>query len=146
VMQVGSRRGVVPSLAPERHAPHGAHVHRILLVEDSSDLREAMGAVLTTEGYEVDIARDGDEALSRLRAGPRPCMILLDLFMPVMDGRQFRAEQRSDPALARIPVIVVSADDKLAEAARTLGVAHWLTKPVDLNALLALPARCCDAV
>ena len=83
----------------------------ILLVEDDELLRGAMKMVLEWEGYRVACAGDGREALDYLRAGERPALILLDLMLPGLDGWQFRREQRGDPALAAVPVVVVSALD-----------------------------------
>ncbi len=70
-----------------------------------------MKMVLEWEGYRVDCAGDGRQALDYLRAGGRPAVILLDIMLPVLDGRQFRQEQRRDPDLADVPVVVVSALD-----------------------------------
>jgi CheY-like chemotaxis protein len=84
---------------------------RILLVEDDELLRGAMKMVLEWEGYRVACAGDGREALAYLRGGGRPALILLDVMLPGMDGRQFREEQRRDPALVGVPVVVISALD-----------------------------------
>ena len=86
----------------------------ILLVEDDELLRGAMKMVLEWEGYRVACAGDGREALDFLRAGETPALILLDVMLPVLDGWQFRREQRRDPELAAIPVVVVSALDLAA--------------------------------
>ena len=86
----------------------------ILLVEDDELLRGAMQMVLEWEGYRVACAGDGREALDFLRAGETPALILLDVMLPVLDGWQFRREQRRDPELAAIPVVVVSALDLAA--------------------------------
>ena len=83
----------------------------ILLVEDDDILREAMKMVLEWEGYRVACAGDGREALDYLRGGERPALIVLDVMLPVLDGVQFREEQRRDPDLADVPVVVVSALD-----------------------------------
>jgi CheY-like chemotaxis protein len=81
----------------------------VLLVEDDELLRGAMRLVLEWEGYRVDCAGDGRQALDYLRAGERPALILLDVMLPVLGGWRFRREQRRDPGLAAIPVVVVSA-------------------------------------
>src|SRR4051794_37746057 len=81
----------------------------VLLVEDNDATREAVSLILESDGYQVMTAANGRKALDRLRGGARPDLILLDLMMPVMDGWQFRAEQRRDQVLADIPVIVCSA-------------------------------------
>jgi CheY-like chemotaxis protein len=97
----------------------GKSATTILLVEDDPATRGAMKMVLEWEGYRVDCAANGQEALSRLLAGERPGIVLLDLNMPVMDGRQLRSEMGRDPALASIPVVTVSAarDAELVEGA-----------------------------
>ena len=94
--------------------------------------------VLRALGYDVATAANGQEALDQLRSGPGlPSLILLDLMMPVMDGWQFRDEQKQDPALSAIPVVVVSADGRVDEKASALGAAAYLRKPVEIEDLLA---------
>lgn len=114
----------------------------VMLVEDDVDVREAVADTLEDGGYDVIAARHGQEALELLRNGSaRPCVILLDLMMPVMDGWQFRAEQRKDPAIADIPVVALSAHGGLYE----LGAADHLRKPVQLRALMDAVARFCPS-
>jgi CheY-like chemotaxis protein len=108
----------------------------ILVVEDNADVRSAMTRLLQAAGYRVTSAADGREALQCLRREP-PAVILLDLAMPVMTGWQFRAEQQHDPALATIPVVVVSAEEGLSRIAGALGAAGHVPKPVDVDALLS---------
>jgi two-component system, chemotaxis family, chemotaxis protein CheY len=113
------------------------HRHGFLLVDDDADTREALLILLEGEGYEGFGAANGREALDLLRRGFRPCMILLDLAMPEMDGLGFRRAQLSDPELAAIPVVVVSAGASSKEAeARRLGMATFLRKPMDLEAFI----------
>ena len=104
----------------------------ILLVEDDDILRGAMQLVLEWEGYRVACAGDGRQALDYLRAGGRPALILLDVMLPVLGGWRFRREQRRDPGLAAIPVVVVSA---LESAACPDADAH-VRKPFDPQQLL----------
>ena len=87
-----------------------------------------MRAVLELEGYGVQCAADGQEALDNLRHEERPALILLDLHMGGMDGWQFRDEQRKDGALAPIPVVVVSGTDDVSGSAQSLGAAGYLNK------------------
>jgi len=108
---------------------------RILLVEDNRDLREALGAVLEDAGYDVAFAPNGKAALDLLRKGVAPAVILLDLAMPVMSGWAFRRRQAADPALAAIPVIVLSADPRAASLADSPGIRDVLAKPVDIEVL-----------
>jgi len=118
-------------------------IHSVLLVEDDAELHEAMAAILDAEGYRVIGARDGQEAIDRLREGVRPSVIILDLMLPRKDGRQFRAEQLADPRLAEIPVIAYSGDTRVADAARDLRVRHWFSKPVNFGAMLEAIATFC---
>ena len=116
---------------------------RILIVEDDPDLRGALAAILEDAGYSIVEAEHGGEALAHLRSGMAFCLIVLDLFMPEMNGWAFRAEQTRDPQLAPIPVVVISADSKSAERAKALGVVTALTKPVDVDRLLQVLGQHC---
>jgi two-component system, chemotaxis family, chemotaxis protein CheY len=113
----------------------------ILLVEDDIDVREALAEALRDQGYAVDTAVDGVHALERLRGGARPGVILLDLMMPRMDGVEFRTAQRADPALAHLPVVLLSADARMGEKARVLDVQGAIRKPIDLAQLTAAIER-----
>jgi len=114
----------------------------VLVVDDNIEVRQAFASLLEGEGYCVAEADDGVAALRLLREGAiHPCLIVLDLMMPRMTGWDFRAEQSRDARLARIPVLVVSADPLASQAAH-LGAAV-LTKPADPNHLLELVARHC---
>ena len=116
----------------------------VLIVEDDLDTREMLGRFLELEGFRVETAENGREALERLEAGPRACVILLDLMMPVMDGWQFRREQIRRAALAKIPVIVVSAAGR--ERFEHIEANAYLSKPVDLEELLARIDEYCRRV
>ncbi|WP_437678663.1 response regulator [Sorangium sp. So ce131] len=117
----------------------------ILIVEDDLDIRSILSQLLLLEGYDVEEAADGAEALSMLRRRMPPALILLDLMMPVMDGWQLRAELQRDPALADIPVVIVSADVRAEREAPRLGVAGLLKKPLQVEPLLELVHRICGA-
>jgi CheY-like chemotaxis protein len=117
--------------------------HFILLVEDDEATRTAMALALELQGYTVTAVANGQEALDRLRAAGRPCLILLDLMMPVMDGWQFRRELAQDPALADIPVVIVSADGTVPQKAAALGATDYLQKPVEVDQLLVTVQRHC---
>ena len=108
----------------------------VLLLEDNADVREMMATALKLAGHTVVPAADGSEALRLLKDGLRPRLILLDLMMPVMDGWAFRAALEQDPALTRIPVVVVSAvGDDMLEKVRA--AAH-VPKPIDIDHLLEI--------
>lgn len=116
----------------------------VLIVEDDYDIREVLAEVLRDEGYEVTGASNGKEAIEVLANGlSKPKLILLDLMMPVMSGWQFVAEQRKVPALASIPVVVVSADGNLQAKAESLNASGCLRKPIEIDTLLALVERYC---
>ncbi len=117
---------------------------RILVVEDDSDLRRSLAEVLEDEGCEVACATDGVDALRQLEGRAAPAAILLDLTMPGMDGWTFRSRQRSDPRLAAIPTVVISAaygsdPRNVAE----LAPAAFLSKPFDLGTLIDALKRVC---
>jgi CheY-like chemotaxis protein len=114
---------------------------RILLVEDDDEIREALTDVLEQQGYLVEGARNGREALELLHDHEAPRLILLDLMMPVMDGWQFRHAQLEDPMIARIPVVVLSAMTNLRTRTADLHAAECLAKPVDVAYLLEAVSR-----
>jgi CheY-like chemotaxis protein len=115
----------------------------ILIVEDDDDIREALTQILELEGYVVREAANGREALDISAREPIPSLILLDLMMPVMDGWQFRAEQLKDPRLAKVPVVVISADASVHEKVASFGAASVLPKPISLDRLLRAVETLC---
>lgn len=116
---------------------------RVLLVEDDADIQDAIAGVLRDEGYQVDVAGDGDEALARLQAiDSIPDVILLDLGLPLMGGRAFSAAKRNTPA-ASIPVVILSGAADIRECAIELDAAAFLAKPMDLGDLIDTVARVC---
>jgi CheY-like chemotaxis protein len=118
--------------------------HRILVVDDDAEIRHTIIEVLEDAGYVAVGASDGLEALAQLRdPQDRWCVVLLDLMMPNMDGRAFRAEQLQDPALSPIPVVIVSAMSDVAEAAAELNVSAHMTKPITLERLVSVVDRFC---
>lgn len=118
--------------------------HRILVIDDDPDIRETLIEVLEDAGHETLAAANGNEALRTLRTTESPpCLILLDLMMPIMDGRTFREEQLKDPALAAIPVVVLSAFRDAADTANELSAQAHLPKPVSLDALMRVVDTYC---
>jgi CheY-like chemotaxis protein len=114
----------------------------VFIVEDDVDTREMIGRFLELEGFAVETAANGRQALDRLDAGARACVILLDLMMPVMDGWEFRRQQVGHAAFAKIPVIVFSAAGR--ERMRQIDANDYLAKPVDLDELLQRVSRFCS--
>ncbi|MFL5308395.1 MAG: response regulator [Polyangia bacterium] len=113
----------------------------ILVVDDDVEIRESLSDLLSDEGHRVRAAANGKEALELLRQIPAPCMILLDLMMPVMNGWQFVTEAAGDPALSAIPVwIITAAGDGHPPPP---GVSGVLRKPFRLRELLDVVERHC---
>lgn len=119
----------------------------VLVVDDNPALRQAYGMFLESLGHGVAAAPDGREAMALLRDGLRPDLILLDLSMPTMTGWEFRAAQRADPELDRIPVIVLSAEEIGRADIDTLGCCGVLRKPSPAETITAAldRARLCKA-
>lgn len=118
----------------------------VLVIEDDRDIREIVMETLADEGYGTMAAANGREALDQLRSGgPLPGVILLDIMMPIMDGRTFRAKQLEDPELAKIPVVVMTADADVATIAAELQASLHLKKPVSLEQLFAVARKFCGA-
>lgn len=123
--------------------PNSASSKRILVVEDDAIIRDLMHQVLRFEGYEVDLAENGRVALNFLEAlnHPRPCVIILDLMMPVMNGWELLEALRSKSEIAQIPVIVVTAfDEKMHQFT---GATEVFRKPVNMEQLLNSIDRLC---
>ena len=108
----------------------------ILVVDDDHTVRDALSDLLEVLGYRVVAASDGLHALELLRTGCRPFIVLLDLAMPGMDGRQFRDALRNDTRFNDLLVVVITAAPN--QRAEALGVAEVLEKPVPLERLLHL--------
>ncbi len=128
--------------SPSDPTPSSLAPKHVLVVEDNEATREAFAMILSSVGYRVSTADNGQLALDCLRT-ERPSVILLDLMMPIMDGYQFREAQRRDEELAHIPVIVCSALNEAHARAGTLHADDYLKKPVDVDALLEAVRRLC---
>jgi adenylate cyclase len=120
------------------------HTHRVLVVDDDQWMRDAMVETLAAAGCEVVGAYNGTEGLRRLDTEAHPCVIFLDLRMPEMDGRQFMDELHRRPALAPVPVVVITGYGT-AQEAQALGAVDWLKKPFMFDRLPDLVARHCGA-
>lgn len=116
---------------------------RVLAIEDDEDIRYVITETLADEGYEVRAVGDGHAALAIL-AGWRPDVILLDLLLPDLDARAFRAAQGAGGLGADVPLVVVSASRDAADLAAELGAVAALAKPFDVEDLLATVARAAD--
>ena len=113
----------------------------VLVVEDDFDIRESIKDFLEIEKFSVLTASNGQEALDVLKAAPKPCLVLLDMMMPIMDGREFLDIVMKDAVLAPIPVFVISA---VATKDNTLGSVGFIKKPADLNLILKMVQDYCS--
>ncbi len=114
----------------------------VLIVEDDPDIRQSLKDAIDLEGFKTLEAANGVEGLQALHRADRPCLVLLDLMMPVMNGWDFLKAMRSDDLLATVPVLVVTAFSRAPESSDN--VVKVLKKPVDLEALLKFVHRHCD--
>ena len=120
--------------------------HSVMVVDDDLDIRAALIDVLQDNGFHAVGAVNGKDALDQLHATPqeqKPCLIVLDLMMPVMDGVTFRAEQLKSPEIASIPVVVVTAYREIADQA-LMKITDYLRKPLNIDDLITAVRRYCD--
>jgi CheY-like chemotaxis protein len=115
----------------------------VLVVDDDSEITAGLQKVLEDYGFIAIAAANGRDALAYLRREEPPCLVLLDLYMPVMSGAEFRAEQLKDERLAAIPVAILTGDSWVELRARELNVDRYLKKPVQIDQLLGLVERYC---
>jgi CheY-like chemotaxis protein len=116
----------------------------VMIVEDDEDIRADLTAILRVKGFSVEESANGRDALARLRGGARPCLIVLDLMMPVMNGWELRDAMRADAALKSIPVVVVSGAGRISDQeSAALQPTAVLVKPFELSQLLELVGRYC---
>lgn len=111
---------------------------RILIVEDSPDIQSLLASFLNGDGYLVECASNGHDALKMLHASQTlPDLILLDLMMPEMDGFEFRRASESHPDIALIPIVVMTADGDIQAKATQIKAHGYLKKPfVSLDTIL----------
>ena len=116
----------------------GVQPQRLLVVEDDLALAKVLQLRLQIEGFEVDVARDGAEAIDAVRA-QRPDLVVCDLMMPVMDGVEFTRAVKADPQLNAIPILILTAlkSDREIDELRRLGAEAFASKPYDGKALTA---------
>ena len=120
-----------------RHHRHRAQP-AVLVVEDDEDTAACVGEVLATAGFTSHKAANGMAALNYLAAHPAPSLILLDLYMPIMDGRRMMQVLQSEPKWRRIPVVLVTADPDAKRRAVELHATAYLKKPVQDQDLLTM--------
>ena len=108
---------------------------RVLVVDDDPDLAAICSLILESEGYETTVARNGVEAYDRLSA-TRVDAILLDVMMPAMDGLTVCRLVKGDPATEQVPIIVMSASERLREQATLCHADAVLPKPFNIDDLV----------
>jgi len=113
----------------------------VLVVEDDAGISALLKTILETEGYEVTSARNGQEALQFLDAGAIPCLILLDLEMPVMNGWELKGKLAADPRFRDIPVAVMSASEERLNSFH--GSLRRLKKPFHVKDLIRAVGEHC---
>lgn len=113
---------------------------RILLIEDDKELQDLIKEALELEGFKVFTANNGREGLNLLATNPAPCLILLDLIMPVMNGWEFMEELNNDLLLSTIPVVIVSGLENKSENDKSYA---FIPKPIDLEKLLIIVHKYC---
>ena len=134
----GARAVASVSRRPRVGAPSMDAPLSILVVDDEPDIRETLAEALCDGGRRVATARDGNDALAKLDSLESPCVVLLDLMMPAMDGRATLKALRGETSTAGIPVVLMSAASDDARELTPLGAAGVIAKPFDP---LTLPAR-----
>ncbi len=110
----------------------------ILIVDDEPDIRDSLAEFFQDEGYAVVTAPDGAAALEALATGQLPCVVILDLLMPILDGNEMYERMRSDPRYCAVPVIISTSDPRRAPS----GVLT-MKKPVSLMRLLSAVRQYC---
>jgi CheY-like chemotaxis protein len=131
------------AISADRYSPRvPAPLGRVLVVDDDAVIRQLISVNLEMEGFEVDTAVDGLDALEKVRAG-QPDLVTLDIMMPRMDGWEAAAALREDPLTASVKVVLLSARAQEADLRRGegIGVDAYLTKPFDPNELILTVRR-----
>ncbi len=113
---------------------------RVLVAEDDADIRRALAFFLEAEGYEVLQAADGHEAIRHVRERS-PFLVLMDRWMPGLNAEGYCRERTRDPHLAKVPVVLLSADSEARRVADELGAQGVLSKPISFDALLTTVER-----
>ncbi len=116
----------------------------VLVVEDDDSLGTILTAVLQDQGYAVARVSNGREALHRMATGRPPCLILLNLVMPVMNGWDLREQLKKVPELAEIPVVVLSGVTHLEKQAASLGATDSFTKPYNIKMVVETVRQYCQ--
>jgi CheY-like chemotaxis protein len=117
----------------------GGGSHTVLVVDDEPGVCEILKDILEDEGYAVGVASDGRQALDLLRDLPeKPCVVILDLIMPVLDGNAVYRAMKADPGLADIPILITTSDPSRAPSGALI-----MRKPVGVDLLLDTIRKYC---
>lgn len=123
-------------------APHDRH--NVLVIDDFAETRDAIVSMLVAKGFDAIGAESGPMALDYFQAGMRPCVVLLDVRMPDMDGWHVWERMKAHHEMARTPVVILSADHADDKRARAVGIREFLRKPVDARVLLDAVEKYCE--
>lgn len=118
--------------------------HRVLVVDDFEATREAIVSMLASKGFDAIGAASGPIALDLFQAGMRPCVVLLDVRMPGMEGWEVWERMKAHPELESTPVVILSADAADDVRARSVGIREFLRKPIGGSELVAAVERHCE--
>ncbi|HEX4336521.1 MAG TPA: response regulator [Polyangiaceae bacterium] len=110
----------------------------VLIVDDDADIRDTLKELCEDEGYDVATAANGADAMRILTGAILPCVVILDLIMPIMTGNEVFAAMQQEPRLARVPVIVSTSDPSRAPSGVLI-----MKKPIDIDRLLGAIRRYC---
>ncbi len=116
---------------------------RILIVDDDTDILDALAELLAGHGVTVDTKPSAFAALETLQNDDPPCLVLLDIRMPGMSGWDLYSWMQRDPTTAAIPVVIISGEGQAPAEARARGVKDVLRKPIDLDAMMRLVHEYC---
>jgi CheY-like chemotaxis protein len=115
----------------------------VLVIDDDHDIRDLVVFYLNNQGYLATGVSNGEEAITHLQSAAQTDLIILDLMMPVMDAWEFRQAQQQDPAIGKIPVVLISATDEVSYEVEPLAASGFIRKPIDFNHLLATVEQHC---
>jgi DNA-binding response OmpR family regulator len=118
-------------------------VDTVLIVEDDADLRNSLAELLALRGFKVVTVEDGREALDTLASGLSPCLIILDLMLPIVNGWEFRSQQLADPRFSGIPTIILSGVNDLEAESQRLQAIAFVPKPLDIDFLFKTVEQYC---
>jgi CheY-like chemotaxis protein len=116
----------------------------VLIAEDNDEVREVLEEMIRAEGADVESVSDGAQAWERLRRAPYPCLVLLDMKMPILDGVGFLARRNADADAARIPVIMLTGSVELEGREEELNIQGFVKKPFDPKVLSGMVRAYCD--